>query len=147
MSSFLGSLISGYLDFKAAINDNYGPKCPIKYSDLEPHYSAIEKLLHTKGNYDGLEQIPDGIYSEAMPLTESENIFKERIENKLNYKLIHSRGFGPSNNEGWPESSSPGSTLKKALMTGKVEVLANHIAEKFIFVGSSLLVCCFICSI
>ncbi len=126
------------LDFKAARNDNYGPEWPINYSDLKPHYEAIENLLHINGNADGLAQIPDGLYSDPIPFTDSENIFKEKVISKLNYKVIHSRGFGPQNkNEKWPDSSSPGSTLKKALMTGKVEILANHIVERLILNNDS----------
>ncbi len=122
-------------NFKAKSFDNYGPDWPINYSDLVPHYNAIEKLLNVKGNNDGLDQIPDGIFSEAMPFTPSEKIFKEEVEEKLKYKVIHSRGFGTQDKgktEDWPKSSSLGSTLKKALLTGKVEILPNHIVERLI---------------
>ncbi len=122
-------------DFKPTKIDNYGPVWPINYSDLEPHYNSIERILKIRGNHDGLKQIPDGLYSKAIPFTASEEIFKEKIEKKLNYKVINSRGFGPSDNSKkglWPESSSPGSTLKKALKTGNVEILSNHIVERLI---------------
>ncbi len=122
-------------DFNASNFDNYGPKWPINYSDLEPHYTEIEKFLKIHGNKDGLEQLPDSFCLESLPFTKSEELFKERLLSKLNYKVIHSRGFGPKKTkEGreWPRSSSIGSTLKEAISTGKVEILSNHIVASLI---------------
>ena len=123
------------LDFKAARRDGYGPEWPIEYADLEKHYSSLEKLLKVHGNNDGLEQLPDGEYIDAIPFTESEESFIRRVKNNLELPVIHSRGFGPNTNKEkgeWPISSSIGSTLKEAVKTGKVELLANYFAEKLI---------------
>ncbi|WP_269623507.1 GMC oxidoreductase [Prochlorococcus marinus] len=122
-------------NFKASRVDNYGSEWPISYSELEEHYTAIEKLLSIHGNNDGLNQLPDGEYIKPLPFTDMEEEFKSKIFNSLNYKVIHSRGFGPHdiNSDGyWPRSSSIGSSLAKALKTGKVELLTNQIVEHII---------------
>ncbi len=127
------------LDLKASSQDGYGPEWPISYSDLEPHYTALEKKLGVYGHVDELEQLPDGNYLGYLPFTKSEENFARLVKNKLGYQVIHSRGFGPyqKHKDGeWPRSSSPGSTLKEALKTGKVEILTNHIAERLLMKAS-----------
>ena len=123
-------------DLKASVNDGFGPSWPIEYSDLCSHYSNLETLLRIHGHYDGLAQLPDGKYVGETPFTECEKFFAEKIESRLGYKVIHSRGFEEYNYNNkkpeWPRFSSPGSTLKLAISTGKVQILSNHIAENLI---------------
>ncbi len=123
-------------DLKPSREDGYGQDWPIDYAEIAPHYSEIEKLFQVHGNKDGLEQLPDGEFLDPLPFTKIEEEFGKRIQTSLEYPFIHSRGFGPHipNIDGnWPLYSSPGSTLKAAIATGKVEVLPNHIAEKLTF--------------
>ncbi len=122
-------------DFKAASIDGFGPDWPINYKDLENHYTYIERFLRVYGNKDNLSQLPNGDYEECLPFTTAEDIFIKKVVQKLNYPVIHSRGFGPhdSKTQGpWPRSSSIGSTLKEALKTGKVELLTDHIVEHIV---------------
>ena len=119
-------------DFKSERADNYYPEWPIRYEYLEPHYTNLEKFLNVYGSKDGLEQLPDGNYLESLPFTNVENEFREKVIKNLNFPVIHSRGFNtynPKEDGDWPKFSSVGSSLKKALKTGKVEILSNHIAE------------------
>ncbi len=120
-------------EFKASSRDGYGPDWPISYSELEAHYSELEKRLQVHGNIDRLNQLPDGNFINPLPFTTSEKYFGKSIQSNLNYPFIHSRGFGPHEpkvNGPWPRSSSLGSTLQSAIATGKVEVLTEHMAEK-----------------
>ncbi len=122
-------------DFKAARTDGFGSEWPIEYSDLIEHYLEVEKLLKVHGNQDGLDQLPDGEYIPYLPFTESESDFANQVSSKLGYPVIHSRGFGIHSKEldgPWPRSSSPGSTLRIAIKTGKVQVLENHLAESLV---------------
>ena len=101
------------LDFKASDQDGHGHNWPISYKDIEPHYTYLEKLLGVHGCKDGLNQLPDGNYINSLPFTKSEEIFAERVSKNTGLPVIHSRGFGPSNQDqekDWPKSSSPGST-------------------------------------
>ena len=121
-------------ELKASLQDGFGPNWPIDYSELAPHYSAIEKRLEVHGGKDGLDQLPDGDFiKDPLPFTRSEEIFANSVKSLLGYPFIHSRGFGPHqpNIDGlWPRSSSPGSTLKSAMATGKVEILSDHKVER-----------------
>ncbi len=125
-------------EFKASIEDGYGPEWPIMHKDLDEHYSALEKKLKIHGQKDGLSSLPDGHYIAPLPLTSIESQFAKKIERELGFPVIHSRGFGPHNpssGNDWPRSSSPGSTLEKALATGKVEIVSNQMVERIILKG------------
>ncbi len=124
-------------ELKASTKDGYGTNWPINYSELAPHYSAIEKRLEVHGQKDGLDQLPDGDYIRGpLPFTKVEELFGEKVKSSLGHPFIHSRGFGPHRPNilnPWPRSSSPGSTLKSAIATGKVEILSEHMVERIIF--------------
>ncbi len=121
-------------DFKPADKDGFGANWPITYGELSPHYDYVEKSSQIFGKKDNLEQIPNGHYIGEVPLTESELIFGEKISSKLNYPFVQSRGFDKNasiKEEDWPKSSSLGSSLKRALKTGNVQILPNHLVESF----------------
>lgn len=70
-------------DFEGPLRDGFAVDWPIRYKDLEPWYSYVEKFAGIAGNKDGLEELPD---SECMPGFEMsciEQYFKESI--KKNY--------------------------------------------------------------
>ena len=121
-------------DFKPADKDGFGANWPITYDELSPHYDYVEKSSQIFGKKDNLEQIPNGHYIGEVPLTESELIFGEKIKSKLNYPFVQSRGFDKNasiKEKDWPKSSSLGSSLKRALKTGNVQILPNHLVESF----------------
>ncbi len=121
-------------DFKPADKDGFGANWPITYDELSPHYDYVEKLSHIFGKKDNLEQIPNGHYIGEVPLTKSELIFGKKITSKLNYPFVQSRGFDKNasiKEKDWPKSSSLGSSLKRALKTGNVQILPNHLVESF----------------
>ena len=121
-------------DFKPSDKDGYGPNWPISYDELSSHYDFIEKNYGIFGKKDNLIQIPNGNYIGEIPLTNSEIYFGNQIKSKLNYPFIQSRGFdknASAKERNWPTSSSLGSSLKKALQTGNVQILANHLVESF----------------
>ena len=123
----------GNQDFEASKDKEYKLQWPIKYKDLESHYSEIERFLKVYGHKDNLSQLPDGEYIGNMPFTESERIFSQNVKRKLQLPFIHSRGFGPNKDKTkWPKYSSLGSTLKEAIRLGKIEILSNHVAEKLV---------------
>ncbi len=122
-------------DFQAAERDGHGPCWPIGSRDLAPHYSRLERLLGVHGQADGLAQLPDGDYLPPLPFTPGEEHLGRSIGRELGLPLIHSRGFRlqqATPAAPWPSSSSPGSTLARALATGRVslrpESVVSHLA-------------------
>ncbi len=121
-------------DFHPAKKDGFGPNWPISYDELSPHYDFIENFCGIYGRKDNIKELPNGKYIGEIPLTENENIFGRKIKSKLNYPFIQSRGFDRNSSvkeEKWPNSSSLGSTFKKALETGNVQIISNHLVESF----------------
>ncbi len=122
-------------EFKPSKIDGYGKDWPINYRDLEPHYTSIEKRFGIYGSKDYLDFLPDGEYSSCLSFTKAEEYFAKTVQEKLSYKVINSRGFGPKTytaGSKWPVSSSPGSSLKLAMATGNITILANHMAESLV---------------
>ncbi|MFM7267803.1 MAG: GMC oxidoreductase [Cyanobium sp.] len=122
-------------DFQAAERDGHGPCWPIGSRDLAPHYSRLERLLGVHGQADGLAQLPDGEYLPPLPFTPGEKHLGQAIARELGLPLIHSRGFRlhqATASAPWPSSSSPGSTLARALATGRVslrpDTVVSHLA-------------------
>ena len=121
-------------DFNPAQKDGFGPNWPISYEDLSPHYDFVENFCGIYGRKDGIKEVPNGKYIGEIPLTESEHIFGSKVKSKLNYPFIQSRGFDRNSSvkeKQWPKSSSLGSTLKKALDTGNVQIISNYLVESF----------------
>jgi len=121
-------------DFHPAEKDGFGPNWPISYDELSPHYDFIENFCGIYGRKDDIKEVPNGKYIGEIPLTENENVFGSKVKSKLNYPFIQSRGFDCNSSvkdKKWPKSSSLGSTLRKALDTGNVQIISNHLVESF----------------
>lgn len=122
-------------DFKAAAKDGHGPIWPIGHQDLDPHYTALEQLLEVHGQRDGLPHLPDGWATKALPSTPEEEVFAQAVQTQLNFPWIPSRGFelpAQAADSAWPRSSSPGSTLQRALATGRVELCPGQMVERLV---------------
>ena len=121
-------------DFNPAKRDGFGPNWPISYNEIASHYDFIEQFCGIYGQKDDIEEVPNGNYIGEIPLTKNESIFGSKVASKLNYPFIQSRGFDHNSSvreKEWPRSSSIGSTLKKALNTGNVQILHNFLVESF----------------
>jgi choline dehydrogenase-like flavoprotein len=117
------------LEFQAPAADDQGPAWPIRHADLAPYYSRLEQLLGVHGGRDGLPQLPDGDTLEPLPFTPGEERLAGAIGHELGLPLIHSRGFRLHRGPGWPAASSPGSTLERALASGRVSLRSNAIVS------------------
>ena len=67
-------------DFEGPARDGYAVDWPIRYEDIAPWYSHVEKFAGISGNYDGLETLPDG---EFLPAWEM-NCVEKDIQQKIN---------------------------------------------------------------
>ncbi len=117
------------LEFQGPAADGQGSAWPICHADLAPYYSRLEQLLGVHGGRDGLPQLPDGDTREPLPFTPGEERLAGAIGRELGLPLIHSRGFRLHRGPGWPGSSSPGSTLARALASGRVSVRSNAVVS------------------
>jgi choline dehydrogenase-like flavoprotein len=57
------------LDFEANAKDGHGTDWPIRYADIAPWYSHVERFIGVTGAHEGLSQLPDGEFQPAMPMT------------------------------------------------------------------------------
>jgi choline dehydrogenase-like flavoprotein len=82
----------GEHDFEANARDGFGCDWPIRYKDLAPWYSYVERFVGISGNRDGLPQIPDGEFLPAMELNCVEKHFQESVSaNFPNRRVVVSR--------------------------------------------------------
>ncbi len=73
-------------EFESPKRDGYAVDWPIRYADLEPWYSYVEKFVGICGDRDGIENLPD---SEVMPgfaLNCVEKHIQEAIHKQYNFK-------------------------------------------------------------
>ncbi|MGC6483818.1 MAG: GMC oxidoreductase [Synechococcus sp.] len=122
-------------DFKAADGDGYGPLWPISHKDLDPHYTALEQQLAVHGQRDGFPQVPDGWATQALASTPEEEAFASHVRQQLDFPWMPSRGFelpAVTPESPWPRSSSLGSTLHRAVATGRVEVCSGQMVERLV---------------
>ena len=74
-------------DFEGPARDGYAIDWPVRYKDLAPWYSYVEKFAGISGNRDGIPELPDGEFLPAFPLNDLENHFKDTVQSK--YKNRH----------------------------------------------------------
>ena len=74
-------------DFEGPARDGFAVDWPIRYDDLAPWYSYVEKFAGISGNKDGLDVLPDGEFLPSWELNCVENYFKDIVSK--NYKNRH----------------------------------------------------------
>jgi len=55
-------------DFKGRQHDGAGQDWPVDYAEMKPYYDRIEREVGVCGNYDHLEDLPDGIFLPPVPM-------------------------------------------------------------------------------
>ncbi len=70
------------LDFEANAREGIGVDWPIRYADLAPWYSHVEKFAGISGNRDGLPQIPDGEFLPPMQFNAIDRHMKTAVEGR-----------------------------------------------------------------
>jgi choline dehydrogenase-like flavoprotein len=77
-------------DFKGGQHDGAGEDWPIGYADIKPYYDQIESEVGVCGNYDHLEDLPDGIFLPPVPMKCTDKMIQEGAA-KLGVPVIHVR--------------------------------------------------------
>lgn len=68
------------LDFEANLKDGHGTDWPIRYADIAPWYSYVERFIGISGERLGLAQLPDGEFLPPMPLNCAEVHVRDRLK-------------------------------------------------------------------
>lgn len=139
------------LDFEANAKEGIAVDWPIRYKDLAPWYSYVERFAGISGNRDGLPQVPDGEFLKPMEMMRVEKHLKQKIEKNFpGRNLIMSRtanlsepinGRGPCQyrnlcNRGCPFSgyfSSNAATLPAAKATGNLTLHPHAVVHSVIY--------------
>ena len=139
------------LDFEANAKQGIAVDWPIRYNDLAPWYSYVEKFVGISGNKDGIPHLPDGEFQPPMEMNCIETHFKKTVEaTYTNRNVIISRtanltkglnGRGPCQYRdrcarGCPFSgyfSSVSATLPAANATGNMTLRPHAVVHSIIY--------------
>jgi choline dehydrogenase-like flavoprotein len=75
-------------DFEGPARDGFAVDWPIRYKDLAPWYSYVEKFAGISGNKDGLDTLPDGEFLPPWELTCVEKHFQEMVSKNYNNRHV-----------------------------------------------------------
>lgn len=77
-----------HFEFEAPARDGYAVDWPIRYDDLAPWYSHVEKFAGISGNKDGLETLPDGEFLEPWQLNAPEKFIQQKIHTNYSDRRV-----------------------------------------------------------
>jgi choline dehydrogenase-like flavoprotein len=143
-------------DFEANAREGIAIDWPIRYKDIAPWYSYVEKFVGVSGEKLGLDHLPDGEFLPPIPLNCLEDHFKQQLKNKFKNRIVTpgrvahltqptevhlALGRGKCQNRnrcsrGCPYGayfSSNSATLPAANNTGNFVIRPNSIAKEIIF--------------
>jgi glucoside 3-dehydrogenase (cytochrome c) catalytic subunit len=138
-------------DFNANAVDGVEIPWPVKYDDIAPWYSYVEKYIGVSGQAEGLKQLPDSEFMPPMEMYALEKTVKKRLADKApditmtigRVAIItenhNGRGAchycGPCHRGCSTGSyfSSHSSTLPAARATGNLTLRANSVVEKLVY--------------
>lgn len=112
------------LDLHMAARDGFGDGWPLGYADLDPWYGRVEEFLGVTGEVAGIENLPDGHYSQPHPLTRAEKRLLAEMKDRwpdrpaTTCRIIHHM------------AGREVPTLKAALATGRAEIRPDAIAAR-----------------
>ncbi len=139
-------------DFEANAKDGIAIDWPIRYKDIAPWYSYVEKFAGISGTKDGLPQLPDGEFQPGMPLNCVEEFVAGKIKDKFDGKRHLTIGRAANLTQDLPGRtmcqyrnkcangcpfggyfSTQSSTLPAAMATGNLTVQLNAIVTQLIY--------------
>lgn len=139
------------LDFEANLTDGTGVDWPIRYKDIAPWYSYVEKYIGVSGNNENLHQLPDGDFLPPMELNCIEHHLNQSIRKQTPDRLLTiarvanlTKGWdsrGPCMNRnlcsrGCPFGgyfSSNSSTIPAAMQTGNLTLRPFSIVAEVLY--------------
>ena len=139
------------LDFEANMKDGVAVDWPIRYADIAPWYSYVEKHIGVSGERLGLPQLPDGEFLKPMEMNAGEKFVKGHLEKKMpdRHVTIGRVAILTENHNGRAAChycgpcergcstgsyfSSQSSTLPPAMATGRLTIVANSMVHSLIY--------------
>jgi choline dehydrogenase-like flavoprotein len=70
-------------DFEANLKEGIGVDWPVRYAEMAPWYSYVEKYIGVSGNRDGLSQIPDGEFLPPFDMNVMDKHLQKRIKEQF----------------------------------------------------------------
>ena len=139
------------LDFEANIKDGVAVDWPIRYKDIEPWYSYVEKHVGISGERLNLPHLPDGEFLPPMQMNAGERFVKAGIERNFKGRNVtigrvavltaDHKGRAACHYCGPCERgcstgsyfSTQSSTLPPAMATGRLTVLPDSIVHSLLY--------------
>ena len=139
------------LDFEANAKDGIGVDWPVRYKDIAPWYSYVEKFIGVSGQKENLAHLPDGEFMPPMALNCVEQHFKNQVEKKFPKRIVtvgrsanltepvKGRGVCQYRNlchRGCPYGayfSTNSSTLPAAFETGNLTLKSNSLVNRVLY--------------
>lgn len=144
------------LDFEANLKEGIAIDWPVRYKDIAPWYSYVEKFVGIQGKEEGLAHLPDGEFLPPFDLNCVEDHFKQSVEAKWPVRRITpgrtanltkyipelhhgTRGQCQARDRCWRGCpyggyfSSVSSTIPVANETGNLTLMADSVVHSIIF--------------
>ncbi|RYC71234.1 MULTISPECIES: GMC oxidoreductase [Spirosoma] len=142
-------------DFEANAKEGIGVDWPIRYTDLVPWYSYIEKFVGVSGQAEQLAVLPDSHFLPPMPMSPPERFFREAMKQKLNRPVTIGRVANLTQPQSWHTAlgrascqfrnkcsrgcpygayySSLSGAIPAARATNRLDILHDSIAAELIY--------------
>ncbi|RDV16026.1 GMC family oxidoreductase [Pontibacter diazotrophicus] len=75
-------------DFEGPARDGFAVDWPIRYADIAPWYSYVEKFAGISGNRDGVPQLPDGEFLPPHEMNCVETFFQKQVAQKYKDRQV-----------------------------------------------------------
>lgn len=140
------------LDFEANARDGIAVDWPIRYADIAPWYSHVERFIGVTGQAEGLAQLPDGEFLPPMQLNCAETHVRDAMAQRWGRERVLTIGraailtrphmgraachyCGPCWRGCITSSyfSSNGSTLPAAAATGRLTLRPNSVVAEVLY--------------
>ena len=139
------------LDFEANARDGIAVDWPIRYADIAPWYSYVERHIGVSGERLGLPQLPDGEFLPPMEMNAGEKFVKRGIQARFPERHVtigrvailtrDHKGRAACHYCGPCERgcstgsyfSTQSSTLPAAMATGRLTVLPDQIVHSILY--------------
>lgn len=153
------------IDFEANLKEGHGVDWPVRYADIAPWYSYVEKYIGVSGEKRGLKQLPDSNFLPAMEMNCVEQEFQKQVENRWNNRWVtigRTAHLTQPLSQAYPDHKNPGqrsqclfrnrcmrgcpyggyfsslsSTLPAAVATGNVTIQTDAIVHEVMYDAST----------